>query len=99
MAVYWVGLPIMRSPDQSDDAEALNEVYREKSFITGDKFIDAGSGFSDESGRYSAFGPDMSGQELRLRDDDGVHFTSRGYLKLAQFAEKENLRHFGPSHP
>ena len=35
MAVYWVGLPIMRSPDQSDHAEALNEVYREKSFIYG----------------------------------------------------------------
>jgi hypothetical protein len=95
MAVYWVGLPIMRSPDQSDDAEALNEVYREKSFINGAKFIDTWSGFSDESGRYSAFGPDMSGQVRRLRDDDGVHFTSRGYLKLAHFAEKEIRRDLG----
>ena len=95
MAVYWVGLPIMRSPDQSDDAEALNEVYREKSFINGAKFIDTWSGFTDESGRYSAFGPDMSGQERRLRDDDGVHFTSRGYVKLAHFAEKEIRRDLG----
>jgi len=95
MAVYWVGLPIMRSPDQSDHAEALNEVYREKSFINGSKFIDTWSGFTDESGRYSAFGPDMSGQVRRLRDDDGVHFTSRGYLKLAHFAEKEIRRDLG----
>jgi uncharacterized protein len=95
MAVYWVGLPIMRSPDESDDAEALNEVYREKSFINGAKFIDTWSGFTDESGRYSAFGPDMSGQVRRLRDDDGVHFTSRGYLKLAHFAEKEIRRDLG----
>ena len=73
MAVYWVGLPVMRSPEQSEDAEALNEVYREKSFINGAKFIDTWSGFTDESGRYSAYGPDMSGQVRRLRADDGVH--------------------------
>jgi lysophospholipase L1-like esterase len=92
LAVYWTGLPIMRSPDDSDDAEALNDIYREKSFINGAKFIDTWSGFTDESGRYSAVGPDMSGQIRRLRDDDGVHFTSRGYLKLAHFAEKEIRR-------
>src|SRR4029077_11079030 len=95
LAVYWTGLPIMRSPDDSEDAEQLNEVYREKSFINGVKFIDTWSGFTDESGRYSAFGPDMSGQVRRLRDDDGVHFTSRGYLKLAHFAEKEIRRDLG----
>ena len=92
LAVYWAGLPIMRSPDDSDDAEALNDIYREKSFINGAKFIDTWSGFTDESGHYSAVGPDMSGQIRRLRDDDGVHFTSRGYLKLAHFAEKEIRR-------
>ena len=27
IAVYWVGLPIMRSPGQNGDAEVLNEVY------------------------------------------------------------------------
>jgi hypothetical protein len=92
LAVYWVGLPIMRSPDESDEAEDLNEVYREKSFINGAKFIDTWSGFTDESGRYSAVGPDMTGQIRRLRADDGMHFTSRGYLKLAHFAEKEIRR-------
>lgn len=92
LAVYWVGLPIMRSPNESEGAEALNEVYREKSFINGAKFIDTWSGFTDESGRYSAFGPDMSGQVRRLRDDDGVHFTTRGYVKLAHFPEKEIRR-------
>lgn len=92
LAVYWTGLPIMRSPDDSDDAEELNDIYREKSFINGAKFIDTWSGFTDESGRFSAVGPDMSGQIRRLRDDDGVHFTPRGSLKLAHFAEKEIRR-------
>jgi len=92
IAVYWVGLPIMRSPGQVSDAEAMNEVYREKAFINGAKFIDTWNGFTDESGRYSAYGPDMTGQVKRLRADDGVHFTMRGYLKLAHFAEKELRR-------
>jgi hypothetical protein len=92
IAVYWVGLPIMRSPGQNADAEALNDVYREKSFINGAKFIETWNGFTDEAGRFSAYGPDMTGQVKRLRADDGVHFTMRGYLKLAHFVEKELRR-------
>jgi hypothetical protein len=92
IAVYWVGLPIMRSPGQSTDAEAMNDLFREKAFINGAKFIDTWNGFTDEGGRYSAYGPDMTGQVKRLRADDGVHFTMRGYLKLAHFVEKELRR-------
>jgi uncharacterized protein len=92
IAVYWVGLPVMRSPDQSADAEMMNEVFREKAFINSAKYIDTWNGFTDESGRFSAYGPDMSGQVKRLRSDDGVHFTERGSLKLAHFVEKELRR-------
>jgi hypothetical protein len=92
IAVYWVGLPIMRSDGQNADAEALNDVYREKAFINGATFIETWNGFTDESGRFSAYGPDMTGQVKRLRADDGVHFTMRGYLKLAHYVEKELRR-------
>jgi lysophospholipase L1-like esterase len=89
IATYWVGLPIMRSPGQTADAEMLNEVYREKAFINGAKFVDVWNGFADESGRFSPYGPDLDGQARRMRADDGVHFTMRGYVKLAHFVEKE----------
>jgi hypothetical protein len=89
IATYWVGLPVMRSPAQNTDAELMNEVFREKAFINGAKFVDTWTGFTDESGRYSAYGPDMSGQVKRLRADDGLHLTMRGYLKLAHFLEKD----------
>jgi hypothetical protein len=89
VAVYWVGLPIMRSATQNEDAEKLNDVYREKAFIKGAKYVETWTGFSDEGGRYSPYGPDMTGQVKRLRADDGVHFTARGYLKLAHFVEKD----------
>ncbi|XSG83362.1 MAG: DUF459 domain-containing protein [Methyloligella sp. ZOD6] len=92
IATYWVGLPVMRTATKNKDAEVMNDIFREKSFIYGSKFIETWAGFTDESGRYSAYGPDMSGQQRRLRANDGVHFTMRGYLKLAHFVEKEIRR-------
>jgi hypothetical protein len=92
LAIYWVGLPIMRSPTQSADAEFMNQIFREKAFINGAKYIDVWNGFMDEGGRFSAYGPDMTGQAKRLRADDGVLFTMRGNVKLASYVEKE-LRH------
>ena len=89
VAVYWVGLPVMRAPGQSANAEKLNDVFREKAFVNGAKFIDTWDGFADEQGRYSAYGPDMSGKSKRLRANDGKHFTMRGNVKLAHFVEKE----------
>jgi hypothetical protein len=92
VAVYWVGLPVMRAPHATGNAEFMNEIFREKAFINGAKFVETWSAFTDQSGRYSAYGPDMQGQVRRLRANDGVHFTMRGYLKLAHFVEKELRR-------
>jgi hypothetical protein len=89
IATYWVGLPIVRSPGQAADAEVLNEVFREKAFINGAKFIDVWNGFADEGGRFSPYGPDLDGQARRMRADDGMHFTMRGNVKLAHYVEKD----------
>lgn len=91
-AVYWVGLPVMRSAEQNAAMQVMNEIFREKAFVNGVKFIDTWNGFADQFGRYSAFGPDLSGQVRRLRADDGVHFTMKGYRKLAHFVEREIRR-------
>jgi len=87
-AVYWVGLPIMRTARRNEEMQLMNEVYREKAYVNGVKFIDTWNGFADQFGRYSAFGPDLSGQTKRLRAADGVHFTMNGYRKLAHFVER-----------
>ncbi len=88
VAVYWVGLPIMRTPKYNGNMQVMNEVFREKAYVNGVKFIDTWNGFADQFGRYSAYGPDLSGQIRRLRASDGVHFTMRGYRKLAHFVER-----------
>ncbi len=91
-SVYWVGLPIMRSPKHNNQMQIMNEIFRERAFINGVKFVDTWNGFADQFGRYSAFGPDLNGQVGRLRAGDGVHFTIRGYRKLAHFVEREIRR-------
>lgn len=87
LGVYWVGLPVMRGAGQRAAAERLNDVFREKAFVNGAKFIDTWSEFADENGQYTLVGDDESGRSQRMRDGDG--FTSRGNLKLAELVNKE----------
>lgn len=87
LGVYWVGLPIMRSTGQSAIAEKLNDVFREKAFVNGAKFVDTWAAFTNEAGGYTPIGPDVQGRVNRLRDGD--RFTSHGNLKVARLVDKE----------
>ncbi len=92
VAVYWVGLPIMRNNFASEDAQVINEMIRERAKINGGKFIDVYAGFADEEGTYQLWGPDLEGKSRQMREQDGIHFTAAGYRKLAHFVEKEIKR-------
>ena len=92
VAIYWVGLPVMRSPKTNEKMQALNDIFRERAFLKGVKFIDTWNRFVDEFGRYSSYGADVAGQIRRLRAADGVHFTASGFDKLAHFVEREIRR-------
>lgn len=87
VAVYWVGLPITSDPKINAAIEVLNQVFREKTYVNGVKYIETWNGFVDQFGKYSAFGPDLTGRTKRLRDSNGIHFTSTGYRKLANLVE------------
>jgi hypothetical protein len=92
LAIYWVGLPVVKDPKASDEMQFINSVFREKVFLNGGRFIDTWNGFTDENGRYQQDGPDLSGKIRRLREADGIHFTKDGYRKLAHFVEREMRR-------
>ncbi len=89
-----VGLPVMKSERFSADMAQMNGVYRDVAAKTGAIYVDIWDKFADEHGQYSAFGPDMNGEIVKLRAQDGVHFTDSGARKLAHFVEGEIKRVF-----
>ncbi len=92
MAIYVVGLPPLRRSDANSDAETINEVLLERAQGNGIRFIDVSESFIDENGGFSQFGPDSSGNREKLRDGDGIGFTSAGNRKLASLVVNEIRR-------
>jgi hypothetical protein len=92
IAVYWVGLPIMRRPDVNDEVQAINSVLRERAYAAGQKMIEVYAATANQDGRYDAYGPDISGANRLLRQGDGITFTQAGNRKLAHFVERELKR-------
>src|SRR5215467_6193112 len=92
LALYWVGLPIMRRSDVNETAQAMNDIVRARTYLNGIKFIDIQAQFADESGNYAPYGPDISGKQRLLREADGMLFTAAGNRKLALFVEQEIKR-------
>ena len=91
-AVYWVGLPTMRRWQDNERAQLMNDVFRERAYLNGVRYIDTFASFIDEQGGYSDYGPDVTGKVSRLRDTDGVHFTDTGYRMLGHFVERDLRR-------
>ncbi len=91
--VLWIGLPPMPDERFNAQAAALNEIYREHVEKAGGKLVDIWDGFADPNGQFSAFGPDVDGQNARLRSAaSGIYFTKTGSRKLAQYLEADIRR-------
>jgi uncharacterized protein len=92
--LIWVGLPVMKGEKFSADMAQINEIQRARAAAAGIGFVDLWDKFADDRGQYSAYGPDIIGQTVKLRSDDGVHFTGAGARKLALFVEGDIKRLF-----
>jgi hypothetical protein len=97
--VLWVGLPPMRNDQFNGQIAKLNELVKDHAEKAGAKYIDIWNAFADENGAYSAFGPDVNGNIVRLRIADGVYYTKAGARKAAQFVEGDIRRAFDAAKP
>jgi hypothetical protein len=83
--VYWVGAPVMKDDDYSTKVKTVNDVYKEVASrhpqIT---YIDSYTAFASPDGRYAPSLPATDGKPVRVRADDGVHFTPDGGDLLAK---------------
>jgi len=90
--VYWVGLPVMRSPRFGGDMRYFNKIYAERAQANGVPFIPTWNDLANASGAYQAYGPDTNGRRRLLRADDGIHFTLAGYRVLASVVADDLVR-------
>ncbi len=98
--VLWVGLPSMRDDHVNSQVIALNAIFREHAEKAGAKYIDIWDAFADQNGQYVAFGPDIDGQNAKLRSGpNGIYFTKAGSRKLAHFLESDIRRDFDKDKP
>ncbi|MGQ4273527.1 SGNH/GDSL hydrolase family protein [Terrihabitans sp. B22-R8] len=91
--LLWVGLPPVADARVNADNAFLNELVQQRVTSLGATFIDVWEGFVDEDEAFTAQGPNLGGQIVRLRTADGVHFTEEGAGKLAHYVELE-LRNY-----
>lgn len=85
--LIWVGAPPVQNGRLSADFVSFNELYRQRVEKAGGQYVDLWGGFVDAENRYTATGPDVSGQLTRLRLGDGIHFTAAGARKAAHFVD------------
>ena len=85
--LIWIGLPPMQNGRLSSDLGVLNDLYRERAERSGGQYVDLWGAYLDADNRYSAMGPDVTGQTVRLRLNDGIHFTRAGARKAAHFVD------------
>jgi len=98
--VLWVGLPPTSDDRFNAQAIALNEIFREHVEKAGGKYVDIWDAFADQNGQFAAFGPDIDGQNTKLRSGpNGIYFTEAGSRKLAHFLESDIRRAFDRTRP
>ncbi|NTJ44018.1 DUF459 domain-containing protein [Agrobacterium larrymoorei] len=97
--VLWVGLPAFQSPSLTADFVGFNRLYRSHIEKAGGEFVDVWDGFVDEGGKFVTTGYDVSGQQVRLREADGIGMTQAGKQKLAFYVEKFVRRHLDGAGP
>ena len=94
--IYWLGQPIMRSPEMSRKLDILNGIYRSETAGMPDvAYVDAWSVLADAHGDYSAYLPDAHGHMELVRESDGEHLTAAGGDRLAWVVWPMIKRDFG----
>jgi hypothetical protein len=91
----WVGMPAFRATKVTSDMLVFNDIYRQAAESHGGEFVDVWDGFVDENGAFITSGPDINGQPVRLRADDGINVSAAGKRKLAFYVEKPLMKILG----
>ncbi len=82
--VIWLGQPPMGDAAYDADMQMIAALQKERALAKGVKFVDLRTPFLGPDGKYSARGPDDSGVDQKLRQNDGVTFFRLGNNRIGQ---------------
>lgn len=80
--VYWLELPVMRSPRFENDMQQFNAIFSERAAANNIHFVPTRDLALGPDGGYTAYGADRFGKTKLLRAEDGIHFSLPGYELL-----------------
>lgn len=83
VAVYWVGLPRMKSARFDGRMALVNGVVEARMRALGVPYLETVSLTSGEDGGYEAYLPNASGRKVLMRANDGIHMSMAGYLRMS----------------
>ncbi|MGE0004702.1 MAG: DUF459 domain-containing protein [Parvibaculaceae bacterium] len=82
-AVYWMEMPPMQAEKYDGSMKIVSAIHKERAAAAGIRFVETRAALSD-NGKYSESGFDDTGEFVRLRSRDGVHFLKEGNNKMAR---------------
>ena len=82
--VIWLGQPPMGDPAYDTDMQIISALQKERALAKGVAFVDLRAPFLGPDGNYNQRGPDDTGVDQKLRQNDGVTFFKLGNNRIGQ---------------
>lgn len=96
VTVYWMGMPIPRSPELQVKLAILNEIYvSEAEQRKSVSFVRTWELFAGPDGNFSEYLPNQRGEVVDMRLDDGIHLTTAGAYRAARPTIATIIEDFG----
>lgn len=82
--VVWLGQPPMGDPAYDADMQIISALQKERALAKKITFVDLRAPFLGPDGNYNQRGPDDTGVDQKLRQNDGVTFFKLGNNRIGQ---------------
>lgn len=81
--IFWFEIPPVKKEDLNKKIQILNKIYSDEVLKNQEIFINTHSFFSIND-KYSAYIKDENNKSIKVRTDDGIHFTPRGAKEMSK---------------
>lgn len=94
VSVYWLGLPVMARPSLQAVVPVINEMIAKEAAARPHSvtYVDPAPALSGPNGSFVAYLPDAGGQNVMVRESDGVHPTAAGMDRIVALFAPELIR-------